>query len=283
MATHTGSTADPPDARPDHEYAIVAGLYVAALLAPAVLIAVAGSLAGPAALYVGFLVATTAIAVIAGLLVSRTNGIAVSVGRHAACWLLAVVPIAWFVGVLASVELAVDAPAGAGMVAILGAGAGTLLGLLFARMSRNRHTAARLVGAVTFGQWEARLPRRWRHTAIAIAAVVTAVGLGAIPLGYFYDTSVVGRFHWLLYVWAPLAGLTAPRTFRVTDAGLVRERPMVRRIRSWSSITGYTLTDDALVVHQSSWWRPAIRSDRSEVEDLDAVVAALDDALADRT
>lgn len=273
---------DSPDARPDHEYAIVAGLYVAALLAPTVLIAVAPSLSGPATHYVGLLVATTVIAVLAGLFVSRVDGIAVRVGRHAACWLLAVLPIVWFIGVLAAVEPAVDPPAGSVMAPILGAAGGTLLGLLLARMSRNRYTAARLVDTVTFGRWEARWPRRWRYTAIAIAALATAVGLGAIALGYLYDNSIVGRFYWLLYVWAPLAGLTAPRTFRVTDAGLVRERPMVRRIRPWSSITGYTLTEDALVVHQSSWWRPSIRSDRSEVEDLDAVVAALDDALAGR-
>jgi len=78
---------------------------------------------------------------------------------------------------------------------------------------------------------------------------------------------------------APAAGAANSRTFRVTDAGLVVERPLQRRFRPWAAISGYTLTDDALVVQQSAWWRLSHRCDRADIDDVDAVVTALDDAI----
>lgn len=81
-------------------------------------------------------------------------------------------------------------------------------------------------------------------------------------------------------VWAPTAGAANPRTFRVTDAGLVVERPLQRRFRPWAAISGYTLTDDVLVVQQSAWWRLSYRCGQANIYDVDAVVAALDDAIA---
>lgn len=80
-----------------------------------------------------------------------------------------------------------------------------------------------------------------------------------------------------------MAGAANPQTFRVTDAGLVVERPLQRRLRPWSAFAGYTLTDDALVVHLTAWWRPDHRCDRADIEDVDAVVTALDDAVGART
>lgn len=73
--------------------------------------------------------------------------------------------------------------------------------------------------------------------------------------------------------------LLNPRTFRVTDAGLVIEHPLQRQFRPWSAYMGYELTEDALVVQPAVWWRPAHRCDREDIEDVDAAVTVLDDTL----
>lgn len=71
--------------------------------------------------------------------------------------------------------------------------------------------------------------------------------------------------------------LTNPRTFRVTDAGLVIEHPLQRLFRPWSAFTGYELTGDALVIRSAAWWRPAHRCDRADIEDVRSTVAALEE------
>ena len=54
-------------------------------------------------------------------------------------------------------------------------------------------------------------------------------------------------------MYSPLAGAANPKTLCVTDAGLVVDRPMLYRIRPWTSFTGYSLGDEALVIHRKGW------------------------------
>ena len=81
----------------------------------------------------------------------------------------------------------------------------------------------------------------------------------------------------------PLMNLLNPRTFRVTDAGLVIEHPLQRLFRPWSAFTGYEITDDALVIRSAACWRPAHRCDREDIEGFDTAVSALDEHLARRS
>jgi hypothetical protein len=85
-----------------------------------------------------------------------------------------------------------------------------------------------------------------------------------------------------MVLWAPLAGAADPRTFRVTDAGLVVDRPMLHRFRPWTAFTGYSLSDEALVIHRKGWWRQNLRCDRDDIDDIDAITEALEAVMADR-
>ena len=67
MATHAEAALPKPNSeRPDPEYAFVAGLYVAALVVPALVIVLSHVFADAAVLYIGFLVAVTGVTGVAG-------------------------------------------------------------------------------------------------------------------------------------------------------------------------------------------------------------------------
>jgi len=280
MATRTGTAVDLPTAEPpDAPYAIVAGLYVAALLAPAVVLALSAFVTDAGLLYISVLATGTVLTVLAGWGVSRTAGIAVSLGRHTATRLLAVLPFAWGGGIVALTAIWGNPPGIAVLLATLGAIGGMFLGLILTGMSRNRYAAAVLTDAEEIAQWEARWPRRWRRVAVGGAVVTSIASLAGLVAQFAFDVDWAGSFYAIWVVWAPAAGAANSRTFRVTDAGLVVERPLQRRFRPWAAISGYTLTDDALVVQQSAWWRLSYRCDRADIDDVDAVVTALDDAI----
>lgn len=264
--------------RPDATYAFVAGLYAAALFAPALVLALSRVVADAGALYVGFLVAVAGVTAVAGWLVARTPGLAVALGRRDAAWLLVVVPFAWFGGAFGGAAVGVEPPDLAAPLAVVATAGGMLLGIALVSMSRTRHADAALAGATDLAEWEARWPRRLRRAGVGVAAfAVSAVGLVA-AVGFGVDWG--WRLYYLIFVAAPLANVANSRTFRVTDAGFVVERPLQRRFRPWSAFDGYELTDDALVVRPAAWWRPAHRCDRADVDDADAAGAALDEAFA---
>lgn len=68
-----------------------------------------------------------------------------------------------------------------------------------------------------------------------------------------------------------------PRTFRVTDAGLVVEYPLQRQSRPWSVYMSYELSDRALVIRSAAWWRSSHRCDRDDIADVEAVRFALNE------
>jgi hypothetical protein len=73
-----------------------------------------------------------------------------------------------------------------------------------------------------------------------------------------------------------------PRTFRATDAGLVIERSLQHRLRSWSAFESYMFTDEAFVIRPAAWWRIDLRCDRTDIENIDTTVATLDAVLSTR-
>lgn len=283
MTTHSRRPRGRSNAeRPDGQYAFVAGLYVAAFLAPALVLALSGVVTDAAVLYVGFLVAVTGVTGVAGWVVSRTAGLAVSLGRSDAVWLLAVLPFGWFGGVLGAAAVGVDPPALAAPVAVIGTAGGMLCGIVLVAMSRTRHANAALVDAVDLAEWDARWPRRWRRAAGVVSTVAfTASALGIIS-AFVFDFEWGWRLYYLLFVGVVLMNLLNPRTFRVTDAGLVIDHPLQRLFRPWSAYRSYELTEDALVVRPAAWWRPAHRCDRADIEDVDSAVTALADTLSPR-
>jgi hypothetical protein len=277
MATRTEVATPPAGAeRPDGEYAFVAGLYVAALLAPAVVLALSRVVTGAAALYVGLLVAVTGVTVVAGWAASRTPGLAVTLGRHDAVWLLVVLPFGWSAGTFGAAAVGIEPPAIAFPLAVVGTAGGMFLGLMLVAMSRTRHADAALDGTTELAAWEARWPRRWRRVAGGVAVVAFTTSTLGVLAAVLFETEWGWELYYLLFVAVPLANVLNPRTFRVTDAGLVVEHPLQRQFRPGSAFTGYDLTEEAIVIRPAAWWRPAHRCDRADVEDVDAAVAALD-------
>jgi hypothetical protein len=273
-----GSGAD----RPDISYSIVVGLYGAVLLAPAMILVLARVVTDAAVLYVCSLVVVACLTVTVGWAVSRIRGLAVALGRRDTAWLLGVLPLAWAGGLFGATSLGLSLPAVAVPLAILGAGGGALFGAVLVSMSRTRHADAALEETTQSAEWEARYPRRWRQVAL-----VVAIGLLAVGVGQFVARSLLGLdtgwgFYYLLYFWVPLVIPANPRTFRVTTAGLVVERPLQRQFRPWSAFTEYELTDDVLVIRSAAWWRPAHRCDTADIEHVDSAVAALDERLPRR-
>ena len=267
--------------RPDSEYALVAGLYVAALVVPAAVATLARAVADAAGLYVGFLGVVAGVAGLVGWAVLRTPGLAVGLGRHDAAWLLVALPFGWLIGVFWAGSLGFEPPRILVPLAVIATGGGMCCGLVLVAMSRTRHAAA-VAGTVETVEWEARWPRRWRRVARgAVVASFALIGVGLVAIFVFDHEWGWGAYYFLL-VGAPLMNLLNPRAFRATEAGLVVEHPLQRRFRPWSAFDGYELTDDALVVRSVARWRPSHRCDRTDIEDLEAVVAALDGNLPRR-
>lgn len=272
------SRATTADRDTDHAYAFAVGLYAGVLLGPAVVLVLSRWVASAVGLYVGLLASVTTVAVGAGWLASRTPALGARVGRHAAAWLLAAAPLAWFAGVFGAAAFGVEPPDVAGVLAMLGAAGGVLLGLVVVSMSRMRYADAATRDGTELAAWEARWPERWRQAAIAVVLAAFVVGVAGIVAESRFGVEGAGAAYWLALFAVPLAApTTAPRTLRATDAGLVVERPHQRRFRPWTAFSGYELTGDALVVRTAAWWRPAHRCDRADVEDVDGVVAALED------
>lgn len=266
-------TAESPDA----PYAVVAGLYVAALVSPLAVLALASITTAAGVLYAGFLSAGTGVAIVAGWSVYRMPGLAIRIGRSGLARLLPVVPVIWVVSVFGVATAVGDPAGGAVLLSMMATLGGLFLGLMLVTMSRTRYATAVLTTTEERAQWEARWPKRWRQFALTGLVIAGVLGVGGVVWRFLFGPGWhwAGYLYLLVFLWTPFAGASNPRTFRVTDAGLIVERPLQRQFISWSSISGYTLTDDALIVSRSAWWRPAYRCDRTDIEEVDAVTTAL--------
>ena len=284
-------TASTEGARgPDTTYAFAVGLYAGVVGGPVAVLSVSPWMQGAGALYVALLVVVTGLATAVGWAASRVPGLAVRLGRRKAVWLFVVAPFAWIVGVAGAEAVGVEPPSVAVLLAMLATAGGTLLGLAVVAMSRTRYADAATRDAATrdaatrdateLAVWEARWPKRWRQVAIAVVLGTFVVGAVGIAAEAVFGVEDAGTAYLVALFAVPLASsTTTPRTFRATDAGLVVERPHQRQFRPWSVIAGYDLTADALVVRPTAWWRLVYRCDRADVDDVEAVAAALDDAL----
>jgi hypothetical protein len=232
-----------------------------------------------AVLYSSSLVVVACLTVSVGWTVSRIRGLAVELGRRDAAWLLGVLPFGWAGGLFGATSLGLSLPSIAVPLAILGTGGGAFFAVVLVSMSRTRHADAALEEMTRSVEWEARYPRRWRQIALVVALGLLAVGVVQFAARSLLGWDTGWGFYYLLYFWIPLVVPANPRTFGVTTAGLVVERPLQRQFRPWSAFTGYELTDDALVIRSAAWWRPAHRCDTADIDHVDAVVAALDECL----
>ncbi|MFC5367688.1 hypothetical protein [Salinirubrum litoreum] len=279
--------------------AVVAGLYVAALVSPALTLAVAESLRlASELLALGLLgVVGILVTVVVTRLVTRRGEL---VAWLHSTWVGVLVPT---VGILPLLGYAGDAflslaffvsglqaETAATLVGAVGFGFGLvacLLGSLLVTMGRNRLVAATVdtdeAGDVA-AEWTAGWPRRAR---LGLLLVVFAVATPVVGLA-------VWRFGWQALMPLPALGVTTilvastlagERTYRVTPAGLEQRREtrftVARRLTPWSDFEGFTLTDDTLVVHRRSLHLD-VRSSRWDISIADSNVVAALDAHLDR-
>jgi len=180
MATRTGTGLGQPNAEsPDASYAIVAGLYVAVLLAPIAVLVLSRVTSNGGILYLGFLAAITGFATVTGWIVSRTSGLGQPGWTHrsmaARC-----PPVRWFIGVPSVVSIGPEPPGITVGLAIVSTIGGMFLGFFLTVMSRTRYAAAVLIGAEEFVEWEARWPRRWRRLSLGGMVVAGVVGVAGV-------------------------------------------------------------------------------------------------------
>ena len=276
MPTPTGKSQSNGEG-PDREYAFVTGLYVAAFVAPLVVLALSRGVADAAALYVVFLVAVIGVTAGAGRIAYRIPGLAVTIGRTDAVWLLVALPFSWFIGVFGGGVVGVDIPNIAFPLAVIGTAGGMLLGIILVAMSRTRHANAALNQSVELVEWEARWPRRWRRTGGAVSILAFTISILGLFAAFVFNAEWGWRLYSLLFVGVVLMNVVNPRTFRVTDDGLVVEYPLQRQFRPWSAYTHYEITDEALVIRSAAWWRLNHRCDRDDITDIDGVRSALNE------
>ena len=264
--------------RPDTFFAFVAGLYAAALLSPAAVIALGLWVTGDAGvLYIGLLLAVTVIVGLTSWGVSRWRGLPERLGATRLAWGLALLPASVMLGHFVFVAHVNSAGADAGAVAgfLLGL-PGMVVGIGLVRMARNRYTAALVDEDAVACEWKAGWPepQRQRMQYVSIAGMLVLVGAMAVD--------ALWNVEWLFtvaqFLFAPaivVGNLGQQRTYRVTPAGLERRYPASRYVYGWDAFESYAVTDETIVVRWRAWWRPTIWCARADVDDVDAVLDAL--------
>lgn len=152
------------------------------------------------------------------------------------------------------------------------------LGLGPVVMAHNRYTRVALADATTFADFEARRSGRDRRLFTVGGGTLLAVAAASLVADLAFG---VGEpFRWLAtglpgFGAVLVATASQTRTVEVTDAGLVVRRPVHADVHPWSAFDGYAVSADALVVSRRSSWRPDVRCDPEDVEDVAAAVEAL--------
>jgi hypothetical protein len=143
---------------------------------------------------------------------------------------------------------------------------------------RTRERIDGLTERVVFEAGDPPETRRQQKLAVGVVFLVAAVVAGvSFAVGDDWS-SMYWLFPSLLPVWIPIFAGSEGKEVAVADGGLRVER----RIHDWDTVDGYALTDDALTVTRPKWYHADRSFDRGDIDDVDAVTAALDDVLAGR-
>lgn len=259
--------------RADVTVSLAAGLAGAALLVPPVtawVLATAGvDVAALTAIIGGSVIVT-----LAAVGFSRYGaGIPVQVGSTPWSYLLALVPI---VPLLAMPAWTV--PRGARALLVLGAIFGLLATLAFVLACQTRHANA--VTPPDVVSWSAPPPERVASRRRTIGVAAFAIGLALFGGGIAAGQPPARYVGQLLVPVAAVVTVSATRTgdYAAGPAGLTRRTPAHAVTRPWHRFRGYSVTDDAIVLHRAPRWRwlPAIRFARAGLDEPAVVVDVLD-------
>ena len=284
--------------RLDRRFSLVAGLYVAALLSPALVLVVVQRLeltSWPVALGSLGAVGVVITAVVARKVIRQGDLVAWSDSDWVAVFLPAVGIIPMGVYLFDSflfVAFAVtdlQADSAATLVSFIGFFLGivtTSLGSHLVLMARTRLANATVNDADVAVEWTSRWPHRarLRFMAGALAVVGLLAGLAFWQLGWRAVTTVP-PFGVVLVI--GLRSLVSERTYRATSAGLEQRKEgrwfVPRRLIPWSRFDGFSVTDDAIVLHRA-FPHVDVRCRRYDLfNDDEAVVTVLEDYLNRRS
>lgn len=276
-ATFRGQPLQSPE-RPDTFFGLVAGLYVAALVSPALLAAVALWLTSDAAvLYLGLLCIITTVTALVSWGVTRWLGLAERLGCTRLTWLLPLLGVCSTVGYFVLATGVLDgAASGVGIAGFFTGMGAMLLGFALLAMSRSRYAKAVVDEDAVELEWRAGWPdrhRTWLLGGVAVVFVGSIVGFG-LEATRVVDPPV-SPWSILPAVAAAAVSVGSERTYRVTPAGIERSLPALRQFHPWSEFVGVTVTDETVVLQRRQPWRIDFQCAREDIEDVDAVIAEL--------
>ncbi|RXK51627.1 hypothetical protein [Halorientalis pallida] len=270
-----------PD-RPDTVFALVAGLYVALLVSPAVVFTATVAIPlGAGGLYIGLLATVTALTAAVTVAVGRMPGIAERLGASRFVRGLGVVAGLCTIG-YGVAAAGVDASGTDGAL-IAGIGlsvVGIVTGLALVAMSRTRYATAVVDGDAVRATWKAGWPQPLR-TRVQVGGLICYVGGMALLWGGEFVG--LGRLSWLggpaFVVGGAFLGLGQPRSYRLDPVGVERSNYIHRRLYEWDAFESFSVTEDAIVLRRAGWWQPDFRCWRDEIDDEDELLDALAESL----
>ncbi len=276
----------------DRRFSLVAGLYVAALLSPAIVLIVVEWLE-----VISWPVALGSLGAVGAVLTAAVTWIVSRQGELVVCfdsaWVAVLIPAVGvlpmglyafraflFVAFAVSDLQAASAASLVGFIGFLLGLVATLLGSYLVVMARTRLANATVDDADSSVEWRAGWPQRARLKLMVatLAVIVPLGGLAVWQLGSRAMTTVLPGVIGLVFA---LRSIVTERTYRATSAGLEQRRDgrwfVTRRLIPWSRFDGFSVTNDAIVLHRTVPYVD-VRCRRYLIDD-EAVVAALEDHL----
>jgi hypothetical protein len=278
VAAADGPTADALalDERPDDFFSVVAGVYAAALVAPIFVAAGARYLTDPATLYLLFLAVALGVTITVAVVVHRQRGLAERLGADRRRWLPAVTPPA-VVALAGGIVLTVGSPSTLDvMLGIVAGAGGFVLGGGLGVMAGSRYVRAVTARASERTTWRAGWSDRRKEPLQGLAVAAFVGSVLALIAGFAFDMTLLRTIAQLLVpVAAGMYTVGQSRRFTATTAGLEEQLPVARRLHDWDAFEGYVLAEDAIVLHRRAPWRLPVILARDELDDEEAVLAAL--------
>jgi hypothetical protein len=184
-----------------------------------------------------------------------------------------VLPLVWLIPLASRAETLLDfffSPF------FVGASA-ALVWLLTVIIASERRKRARLDTMSTTMTFEARPPpAQRRQQRLAVGTLAVLVGVAIVTVVVIDSDAQLSAFVWLpamIPVWLQLIQGETTHSVTVADIGLGIEKS----IHEWETIKGVDVTDEALVVRRTDWYRTSLQFDREDIENSDAVVRAINE------
>lgn len=256
----------------DPVFGVVTGLYLGLLLTvPALLALNAVARLDGATGYVAFLGVIVLAVAGAWWTVGRRPGLIARFGGSRLRWL----PALAAVGLAAALFVAAS-----DLFVVLGLFSGLFscfVGLAVAALARTRFVAAIAGDETVTAEWTAGWPTGARRRVLVAAVAAMVVGGAGWFGGAVFDATGAELVGVMLFnVGVGGAQIGRERTYRASDAGLVIDYRLYRRLLPWSSISGVSRTDEAVVCHRRR--RPDLRFAVDDLAD-DGADAGVRDAL----